>query len=95
MAFYFMPCKPARSVTRRNRASDVALAAMAVWPIVALAVVDPPRVDGWATRLRRHLRWVIAIKLLLIYLLFSLFFSSSQRPAIDATRVSDRLQINR
>lgn len=56
---------------------------------------DAPHRDRWAPRLLRHLRWVIAIKLLLIGLLFSLFFSSSHRPAIDAGGVSDRLQLSR
>lgn len=52
----------------------------------------PPR---WAGRLRRHLGWLVAAKLLLIVLLFGLFFSPSQRPAIDAPGVADRLRLDR
>lgn len=46
-------------------------------------------------RLRRHLGWVIAAKLLLILLLFALFFSPSQRPGIDAPGVAERLRLER
>ncbi len=49
----------------------------------------------WAARLRRHLAWAIAIKLVLIALLFALFFSSSHRPSIDAGGVSDHLRLTR
>jgi hypothetical protein len=52
----------------------------------------PPR---WAMRLRRHLGWVIAAKLVLILLLFALFFSPSQRPGIDAPGVAERLRLER
>ena len=52
----------------------------------------PPR---WALRLRRHLGWLVAAKLLLILLLFGLFFSPSQRPGIDAPGVAERLRLER
>jgi hypothetical protein len=54
-----------------------------------------PASPRWASRLRRHLGWVIAAKLLLILLLFVLFFSPSQRPGIDAPGVADRLRLDR
>lgn len=95
MAFYFMPCKHPQIAPSRDPPSGTHAAAMAASRSAAAADTVVPGVDGWARRLRRHLRWVIAIKLLLIYLLFSLFFSSPQRPVVDAARVSDRLQLNR
>ncbi|QDH69200.1 cytochrome oxidase putative small subunit CydP [Marilutibacter alkalisoli] len=49
----------------------------------------------WAWRLRRHLGWVLAIKIAFIALLFAFFFSGGQRPDIDAGEVSDRLQLHR
>ncbi len=49
----------------------------------------------WSARLRRHLAWVIAVKLVLIALLFALFFSTSHRPSIDADGVSDHLRLTR
>ena len=49
----------------------------------------------WVVRLRRHLTWVIAVKLVVITLLFVLFFSSSHRPSIDADGVSDHLRLTR
>jgi hypothetical protein len=55
----------------------------------------PPAPTRWALRLRRHLGWVIATKLLLILLLFVLFFSPSQRPGIDPPGVADRLRLDR
>lgn len=53
------------------------------------------RLRGWAPRLRRHIAWVIAAKLVLIALLFVLFFSADHRPDIDPSGVSDRLRLDR
>jgi hypothetical protein len=49
----------------------------------------------WRSRLRRHLGWVIAVKVALITLLFVLFFSAAHRPRIDPAGVSDHLQLER
>lgn len=49
----------------------------------------------WVPRLRQHLAWVIAVKLALIALLFTLFFSPEHRPEIDPSGVSDRLRLDR
>lgn len=51
--------------------------------------------DHWAQRLRRHLGWVVAAKLVLIVLLFLFFFSASHRPEIDADGVFHHLQLAR
>jgi len=56
---------------------------------------QPPLPPPWAARLRRHLGWLIAAKLLLILLLFGLFFSPSQRPGVDAPGVAERLRLQR
>lgn len=56
---------------------------------------NPARPGGWASRLRRHLAWVIALKIALIALLFALFFSPDHRPQIDPSGVSDRLRLDR
>lgn len=50
---------------------------------------------GWRARLRRHLAWVIVVKVALIVLLFLFFFSAGHRPEIDPAGVSDRLQLKR
>jgi hypothetical protein len=50
---------------------------------------------AWAQRLRRHIAWVIAVKIALIALLFVLFFSADHRPRIDPSGVSDRLRLDR
>ena len=43
-------------------------------------------------RVRRHIAWVLIVKIGLIALLHALFFSSSARPAIDGDAVGDRIQ---
>lgn len=55
--------------------------------------VDPSEPDPsrWAARLRRHLAWIVALKLVLIALLFALFFSPQHRPDIDAEAVDRRI----
>jgi hypothetical protein len=53
------------------------------------AAPAPP--TQWATRLRRHLTLAFVAKLAFLALLSILFFSSSQRPHIDASRVANHL----
>lgn len=42
--------------------------------------------------LRRHLIAVIAVKLVLLALLYALFFSPAHRPDVDADAVAHRLE---
>lgn len=55
--------------------------------------VSPADTARWFTRLRRHIAWLLLIKLGLLVALFVLFFSAAHRPDIDAEHVSDRLHI--
>ena len=48
------------------------------------------RSTHWAMRLRLQLAIAIAAKLALLMLLYVMFFSSSQRPPIDAGAVASR-----
>jgi hypothetical protein len=45
----------------------------------------------WRGALRRHLTWLLAVKFLLLALLWALFFSSAHRPAVDARAAGERL----
>jgi hypothetical protein len=49
----------------------------------------------WAARLRRHLAWIVLLKLALIGALFALFFSPGQRTQVDAAAVSDLIRLGR
>jgi hypothetical protein len=51
----------------------------------------PNRPTSFLRRLRRDLTITILIKLALLSLLGFLFFSSSQRPAVDASAVAARI----
>jgi hypothetical protein len=59
-------------------------------PRDGLAVAAP---GDWKRLLRRHIGWVITVKLVLLTLLFVFFFSASHRPEIGASQVSDRIQL--
>lgn len=61
-----------------------------------MATPDPdpsiaPRNPGWIVVLRRHLAWLIAVKLCLLALLYFFFFSPAQRPDVDAEAVGRHL----
>jgi hypothetical protein len=50
-----------------------------------------PQHAGWLVMLRRHLTWLIAVKLGLLALLYVFFFSPAQRPDVDAEAVGRHL----
>lgn len=50
-----------------------------------------PQQAGWLIILRRHLTWLIAVKLGLLILLYIFFFSPAQRPDLDAEAVGRHL----
>lgn len=55
--------------------------------------VPPPDDAHWLARLRRHIGWMLLIKLAMLAGLFALFFSAAQRPDVDAASVSERLHL--
>ncbi|PIQ37276.1 MAG: hypothetical protein COW59_08035 [Lysobacterales bacterium CG17_big_fil_post_rev_8_21_14_2_50_64_11] len=55
--------------------------------------VPPPDAARWFARLRRHIGWMLLVKLALLAGLFTLFFSAAHRPDIDAAAISERLQL--
>ena len=56
---------------------------------------DDAGASGWFALLRQHLVLVVAVKLVLLALLFLLFFSATHRPAPGPAAVSERLHLPR
>ena len=57
------------------------------------ATTPPPDAARWFARLRRHIGWMLLVKLALLAALFALFFSAAHRPDVDAASISERLQL--
>lgn len=55
--------------------------------------IPPPDPARWFARLRRHIGWLLLVKLALLAALFALFFSAAHRPDVNAASISERLQL--